>query len=316
MTKSDNILEIVLITYNRSKSLEKTLLSIVDGFLINIKVTILDNCSEDDTESICRVFIDQHKNISYVKNKYNIGGCANAMRAYEIASAEYIWIICDDDICNFSSIKDVIYLINKYSPDLLIVGSAVAAGSIQSIVLPTGVLLNSTGGNTGAVVFNLTFLPSSIVKLDKLRGIGFEAGYKLIDTYFPQCFWISCFINEEWNFIITKKILVQRPNSSSGFSNNFLHINGFLRATSAINNTDKVNQICDTYFNESLIYYLKTIASSIVRLRAIDKDIKVDLLVHIWHTPNIARKVLSIVLLPLVFLPKAIALSFFCNRKY
>ena len=46
-------MEIILITYNRSKYLDNTLNQFLNSPFKNCKFTVLDNCSPDNTPEIC-----------------------------------------------------------------------------------------------------------------------------------------------------------------------------------------------------------------------------------------------------------------------
>jgi len=98
-----NNLEIIIITYNRSKYLEKTLLQIKDSPISNYKITILNNCSTDNTLEICDKYKKYFKNFNIITNNKNIGGNANIARAFELATLDYVWVMCDDDNYDFSN---------------------------------------------------------------------------------------------------------------------------------------------------------------------------------------------------------------------
>jgi len=104
MEKIEEKLQIILVTYNRLKKLQETMEQILGkkSPIQNCSITILDNKSTDGTsefiEELCRV----HKNLTHVVNNRNIGGNANIAKAFEIASMQYIWILCDDDKYDFT----------------------------------------------------------------------------------------------------------------------------------------------------------------------------------------------------------------------
>ncbi|MDR2622994.1 MAG: glycosyltransferase [Methanobrevibacter sp.] len=50
-------IEIVIITYNRHRYLKNTLSQLLKSPFLKCKLTILDNCSNDDTENVCNHFI-------------------------------------------------------------------------------------------------------------------------------------------------------------------------------------------------------------------------------------------------------------------
>lgn len=68
------LLSICIPTYNRAEYLRRTLDSIVsqDGFAANCEIVISDNSSTDNTEGVCRNYIQKYSNIKYFKNNENI----------------------------------------------------------------------------------------------------------------------------------------------------------------------------------------------------------------------------------------------------
>lgn len=95
-------LEIFLITYNRAKKLENTLNQVFaeNSPVKNFDITIIDNNSTDSTKDVVFKFQALNSNLKYEKNKYNIGGNANIVKAFCKANKEYVWILADnDDLC-------------------------------------------------------------------------------------------------------------------------------------------------------------------------------------------------------------------------
>ncbi len=115
-------LEIILVTYNRMEQLNNTLeqLFAVNSPIKDCKFTIIDNHSTDGTAYICDIWQKHFPHIEIIRNKRNIGGCANMTKAMELCGQlEYTWIICDDDVFDFSNwslvenaINDKIAVIN------------------------------------------------------------------------------------------------------------------------------------------------------------------------------------------------------------
>ncbi|WP_372519184.1 glycosyltransferase family 2 protein [Candidatus Ruminimicrobiellum ovillum] len=102
-------LELIIITYNRAESLKKTLKEILSNScpVKDCKITILNNNSTDSTQDICNEFSSRYKNVSVIKNKYNVGGNANIAKAIEFANKKYFWILGDDDYYDWQNWKEV-----------------------------------------------------------------------------------------------------------------------------------------------------------------------------------------------------------------
>ena len=96
-------LDIFLITYNRAKSLDKTLSQIlsVESPIRDFEIQIIDNNSTDNTREIVAKWQEEFPNLKYEKNKYNIGGNANIVKAFYRANKDYVWVLADNDDFNW-----------------------------------------------------------------------------------------------------------------------------------------------------------------------------------------------------------------------
>ena len=76
---TEQLLDIVLITFNRASQFEKTLemLFAPDSPVRNCDLTILDNKSTDETPQIAERYAGLHPNVKHHVNNFNVGGNAN-----------------------------------------------------------------------------------------------------------------------------------------------------------------------------------------------------------------------------------------------
>lgn len=125
----NQMLEPVLITYNRSEDLQRTLDAFIKAGLTGIKLHILDNASTDNTASIVKEISAVWPNLTYHKNKYNIGGNANILRAVEISTSEYSWIIGDDDTWCLDDITELLSVLKAGKADIVRLGWLVSPAS-------------------------------------------------------------------------------------------------------------------------------------------------------------------------------------------
>ena len=104
-----DLLEIIIITYNREKNLSETLNKILSESspVKDCKITILDNNSTDGTKDLCKSLISKFPNIIYFKNNFNVGLSGNILKAMEIPTEKYFWILCDNDEINFENWYEV-----------------------------------------------------------------------------------------------------------------------------------------------------------------------------------------------------------------
>lgn len=122
-------LEPVLITYNRSADLQRTLNAFIEARLTDIKLHILDNASTDDTKSIVVAAQAHWPNLHYHLNQYNVGGNANILRAVEISSSEYSWILGDDDAWHLENVSELSAVLSEGKADIIRLGWLVSPQS-------------------------------------------------------------------------------------------------------------------------------------------------------------------------------------------
>lgn len=120
----DNILEIFVITYNRSNLLNSTLSSLVESIPNCVRINVIDNNSTDNTQDIVVDFINEGNNVRYVKNKVNIGANANILRCFEYSQSKYTWILGDDDQYNLKNFNlEFLYFLKEIDLKLIHVGA-------------------------------------------------------------------------------------------------------------------------------------------------------------------------------------------------
>jgi glycosyltransferase involved in cell wall biosynthesis len=86
--------------YNGEKFLEVALDSILNQTYKNYKLIITDNASTDNTEKICRKYVEKDPRITYYRNKKNMGATYNFNLVFRLCAREktkyFKWIASDD----------------------------------------------------------------------------------------------------------------------------------------------------------------------------------------------------------------------------
>ena len=80
-------LEVFILTYNRSGYLRESIESVLASSFKDFTLTVVDNCSTDDTEEVVKSFDDPR--LKYVKHAENIGGINNINSSILMVSADY-----------------------------------------------------------------------------------------------------------------------------------------------------------------------------------------------------------------------------------
>ena len=125
----NSALEPVVITYNRADHLGRTLRSFLDAGLQSMRLHVLDNASDDRTPEVVDEFRAQWPALTYHRNKYNIGGNANILRALELSDSEYSWVIGDDDEWHLEHIAELADAVGARRADVVRLGWLASAHS-------------------------------------------------------------------------------------------------------------------------------------------------------------------------------------------
>lgn len=188
-------LQIFLITYNRKKYLERTFKQIFsdESPIRDFDITILNNCSNDGTDELIKEYQLRFPNIKHIVHNHNIGGNANIVRAFEMATKDYVWVLCDDDFYNWKNWHLIEAEISK-NTDVIVLSNEMV----------------NKGQNIGDILLQLQFLPGAIYNTSLINFTSLANAYSLIQNYFPHlAFPIYAYMNNKNVFVLdTEQIVV------------------------------------------------------------------------------------------------------------
>jgi len=272
-------LEIILITYNRSKYLENTLSQLIKSPFAKCKMTILDNCSTDNTPEICKKYQKLFYNMEIIRHKCNIGGNANILRAVETSNSLYTWILCDDDDYDFTDCDDVFEAIDSEEFDIILLDSSnfndIHEKTINELLKEKNLKLKDRNNKynyhecyktSGRELFDLigryyflipAFLPATIFKTGLYDSNCFIEGYDNIHNLFPHYALISKSLEKDVPIYKSKKEIVTRLTTYP--SDNYLKtFNGWFESSLMIKNqSDRkivTKKMWNASFSKALIY--------------------------------------------------------------
>jgi len=204
-------LEILLITYNRAEYLERTLRQLQNSPFSACKITLLDNCSTDDTPQVYRRLGEALPQMKVVRHPKNIGACANYLRAVELSQSLYTWILCDDDLFDFSDCDDVLEALHCEEFDLI------SLGSPGQLAWERGLKTTSRGLiERGSPYFGVfTFVPGVIFKTALFDSECMAKGYRNIINSFPHYEFVSKSAREDFSVYVSQREIVQRDAHGS-----------------------------------------------------------------------------------------------------
>jgi glycosyltransferase involved in cell wall biosynthesis len=85
-------------TYNYAQYIGEALRSACEQTFRNIEIIVIDDASTDDTVSLVEAVAADEPRLRLVRNPRNLGLQANYNRCIEVAEAEYVKILCADDL--------------------------------------------------------------------------------------------------------------------------------------------------------------------------------------------------------------------------
>ncbi len=206
-------LGLFIVTYNRAKSLRRTLEYLLNSPFAGCRITILDNHSADDTPNVCHEYVARFSHLSVVRHRVNIGLSANYLRAVELSRKEYTWILGDDDHFDFNGADDIILKVESGLPDLIIIGavnqpewSLGEDTTAQKLVKRRFPYFYISGWITG-VIFRTSMFDSEC----------FYKGYKNADNVFPHYyFFVKCLENNV-KVYVTKRWICDTREPAGGY---------------------------------------------------------------------------------------------------
>lgn len=90
-------LTVLLPTYNRAGSLPRTIESVLAQTRSDFELLISDNASEDNTEAVCRQYVQRDARVRYFRQPRNLGPIGNFNWLLAQPETEFVLMLADDD---------------------------------------------------------------------------------------------------------------------------------------------------------------------------------------------------------------------------
>lgn len=308
----DDDLEILLPTYNRFKDLDKTLSTLLNSPFSRYRITILDNCSPDDTPSVCARYARQFANFRVIRHRMNIGGDPNYLRAVELSEAKYTWVIGDDDSHDYSSCADVIEVIQAGRADIICVG---AMGNIDG---ERGVMITGTEiMRRGIRYFHMIgFIPNIIFRTSLYDSESVLKAYRNVSNLFPQMVLANKSVEENSNVYIAKKQIIHRnEHNMAGFSP-LLFISSWVNSCQMIKDSKLRRKVIYQVFETKMVFYKKLIFY-VAYAKATKYDKLARRLMELAIGLSKSQVVIFVIIFPILLLPTSLLnLMLRIYRKY
>lgn len=265
---SPTSLEVFVVTYNRATSLKKTLDNLCE-LPSWIRLTVLDNASTDNTSHVVNGF---NPRVQYHKNVFNKGYGHNYLTALEMATADYVWVLGDDDGYMLESLSEVQEVAKQKTADCIAVGGNLSA------TYPRGTTLEASESifKYPELWFVSCFVAGMIWRRESLLNIPMGLVYSKAHLHYPPTHILSHLAHlRQFSVFIATKPLVQRLSPDEHAYPSFVVFANWMEITSGF--TPKHTRICAAkafYHDRSSYCLLRDISARIVQTRC-DWDLSV-----------------------------------------
>jgi glycosyltransferase involved in cell wall biosynthesis len=290
-------LELILITYNRADFLHSTLVELYSSPFKGCRITILDNNSSDRTAEVCAEFVPKFPYFTVIRHRLNIGGNANYLRAVELATAEYTWIVCDDDTFDFSSAGEVFREIENGAADLILLRPVTDGGVVRT-------------GHTSArelieagfmYYFSLSFYPALIFRTSLFDSNSLMYGYRLISESYSQFGFINHSVQENFSIFIPEQPLVVRNDVNVSTFSPLSWYKAWLFCCSTI--PDRAVRWDTVHQATRLRGFIKSLAFWIALEKKINKTDFYQKVSLVFLLLDPAKKLVFLLFIPLILIP-------------
>ncbi|MDD5285978.1 MAG: glycosyltransferase family 2 protein [Desulfuromonadaceae bacterium] len=287
-------LEIVIVTYNRASTLDNMLLQLNKSSFRDVKITIIDNFSTDDTQEICRKYLRMFPCLTIESYKKNIGKSAAYLHAVESVSAEYTWILSDDHIYDFSSVSQLVQAIESGVYDVLYVDSRAeliwngneSCSMTQLIAAKSRV--HATFTSWSALIFRTSLFDEECI----------VRGYRLINYVYPNFPFINSLVGRNARTYVSTHQIVNCPEINSRDARGLLWYSSWVNCCQTIND----RSLRELSINDATINYgfIKTLTFWIARDRQCNSKQHWYGIVDILWGLSLRQRLKFILLLPLI----------------
>ncbi|WP_199553930.1 glycosyltransferase family 2 protein [Sandaracinobacteroides hominis] len=131
---ADLRLSICIATFKRADFIAETLDSIVSQLQDGIEVVVVDGCSPDATADVVAAYEARCPQLRYYREAENSGVDADYDKAVGYACGRHVWLMTDDDILVPGSVAEVLDLLDREDPDLLVVDTEIRDAKMHDLL--------------------------------------------------------------------------------------------------------------------------------------------------------------------------------------
>lgn len=206
----DELISIIIPTYNRASSISKSVRSVLAQTYKNIEVIVVDDGSTDNTKQLIENICDYR--LKYINLDTNAGACNARNKGIEMAKGDYIAFQDSDDVWKIDKLEKQIYALKKNNVDLVFCAYE-KINEKKQIILPQ---------LKEGYVSRKELLRQSIVSTQTLLGKKKCFEKVKFDESMPrlQDYDITIRLSKEFKFYFVQEALVEMNVGNDSISNN------------------------------------------------------------------------------------------------
>lgn len=123
MTMEFGLISIIMAAYNAEKTVGYAIESVLSQSYGNFELIVINDCSEDNTESIVKAYSQKDSRIRVISNAKNSGVSITRLNGLKEAKGEWIAILDSDDAWAPEKLEKQIYLQKSKNADFVFCGA-------------------------------------------------------------------------------------------------------------------------------------------------------------------------------------------------
>lgn len=218
------LLSICIPTYNRASQLSQCLFSIVNQTIFlnsdEIEIVISDNCSTDETEAICKKYVEEYPNkIKYIRQEKNIGAALNLVYVLDSANGKFAKLNNDTAKLKAGALEYMLKAVtNNKNSNIIFFRNQESKKTLEFIQYKS---INNFVKN---VSFYSTWIGSLCVNVDYFKSM--ENRLEEINTKLPQVDWLLSTLKQGKAILVVNKSLIDGININQKGGYNIAEIFG------------------------------------------------------------------------------------------
>jgi glycosyltransferase involved in cell wall biosynthesis len=92
-----SLVSVIIPVFNGARSLETTVMNVLEQGYSNMEVLIGDNCSTDSTWQVIQKLTSTYPFIKAIRNTHNVGAIKNIENLFNSATGDLIWLRSSGD---------------------------------------------------------------------------------------------------------------------------------------------------------------------------------------------------------------------------